>query len=122
MIVDDDVRSTFALTGLLERQGAAVSHAEDVSEALQRLGEGGGPSVLLIDAELLMSGSEASLRHVLERCERLPIIALTSSRRASSDAAERLPTELRRLAKPVDPAELLSLLRGVAGQAKPVET
>jgi len=122
MLVDDDVRSAFALTGLLERQGAAVSHAEDVSEALQRLGEGRGPAVLLIDAELLMSGSERSVQHVLELGERLPIVALTSERQPSSEAARRVPPAVRRLAKPVDTAELLSLLRGVVARAKSLES
>jgi signal transduction histidine kinase/CheY-like chemotaxis protein len=122
MLVDDDVRSAFALTGLLERHGAAVSHAEDVSEALQRLGEGGGPSALLIDAELLLSGSEALLRHVLDRCGRLPVIALTSPRLLASEAAERVPPEVHRLAKPVAAKELMSLLRGVAGRGKPLES
>lgn len=122
MLVDDDVRSAFALTGLLERQGAAVSHAEDVSEALQRLGDSGGATALLIDAELLMSGSDASLRQMLEHSGRLPIIALTSPGQASGAAAERVPPELHQLAKPIDPAELLSLLRGIAGQGKSVES
>jgi CheY-like chemotaxis protein len=122
MLVDDDVRSAFALTGLLERHGAAVSHAEEVSEALQRLGEGGGLSALLIDAELLLSGSEASLRHVLDRCGRLPIIALTSPRLLEGEAAERVPPEVHRLAKPVAAAELMALLRGVTGRGKPLES
>jgi CheY-like chemotaxis protein len=122
MLVDDDVRSAFALTGLLERQGAAVSHAEDLSEALQRLGECGGSSALLIDAELLVSSSEGSLRHVLERCGRLPIIALTGPHLAAGEAAARVPSEVHRLAKPVDGAELLSLLRAVALQAKSMES
>jgi len=122
MLVDDDVRSAFALTGLLERQGAAVSHAEDVGEALARLAEGRGPSALLIDAELLMAGPEGSLRSVLESCPEVPIVALTSARRAPNDLAERVPPEVHRLAKPVDPAELLSLLRGVAAQAKSLES
>jgi CheY-like chemotaxis protein len=122
MLVDDDVRSAFALTGLLERQGAAVSHAEDVSEALQRLGEGRGPSALLIDAELLMSSSERSVQHVLALGDRLPIIALMSERHPSSEAAHRVPPAVHRLAKPVDTAALLSLLRGVVTQAKSLES
>src|SRR5690606_22960465 len=78
LLVEDDVRSAFALTGLLERQGAAVSHAEDVSEAAERLAEGCAASALLIDAELLTSGSEGPRERMLERCGRVPIVALTS--------------------------------------------
>jgi CheY-like chemotaxis protein len=120
MLVDDDVRCAFALTGLLERQGAAVSHAEDVSEALQRLGEGGGPSALVIDAELLLSGSESSLRHALERCGRLPIIALMAPGLPPEEAA-RVPPEVHRLSKPVDARELLPLLCDVTRRGQSIE-
>jgi signal transduction histidine kinase/ActR/RegA family two-component response regulator len=122
MLVDDDVRTAFALTGLLERQGASVSHAEDVSEALERLGEGGGPSALLIDAELLISGSDGSLRHVIELCQRLPVVALAGPRLAAGDVDRRVPAEVHRLAKPIDSAQLLSLLRAITVQGKPVES
>jgi signal transduction histidine kinase len=121
MLVEDDVRSAFALTGLLERQGAAVSHAEDVEEALVRLEEGRGASALLIDADLLAMGSEESVRHMLDRCQRLPIIALTRASGAPGPATA-LPAQVHQLPKPVDARQLVSLLRTVAALPKAIQS
>jgi signal transduction histidine kinase/ActR/RegA family two-component response regulator len=117
MLVDDDVRTAFALTGLLERHGAVVCHAEDVDEALLRLEEGNGASALVIDAELLSAGSEASVRDVLERYQRLPIIALTRASR-STGAPVTTPSHVHQLAKPVDPRQLVSVLGALAAARK----
>jgi signal transduction histidine kinase len=114
MLVDDDVRSAFALTGLLERQGAEVSHAEDVGEAIARLDEGRLTSALLIDAELLAASSADSVRNILQRCAQLPIIALTGS------GSSEMPAQVHRLPKSVDPRQLIAMLRDMVAQAKPV--
>jgi nitrogen-specific signal transduction histidine kinase len=129
ILVDDDVRSAFALTGMLERQGAAVSHAEDVGEALERLSDGRRASALLIDAELLRAGSEDSIRQILQRCAALPIIALTRRQRsgegslaegslAGGSARLPMPPHVHQLPKPVDPGQLVSVLRSVAVQTR----
>jgi CheY-like chemotaxis protein/two-component sensor histidine kinase len=126
MLVDDDVRSAFALTGLLERGGAAVSHAEDVAEALERLSEGQSTSVLLIDGELL-SGSEESVQHMLQRYGAVPIIALTRKPRPAregtpADVGRPIPPHVYQLPKPVDPRQLMSILRSVALQSKSLQS
>jgi signal transduction histidine kinase len=121
MLVDDDVRSAFALTGLLERQGAAVSHADDVEEALVRLEEGRAASALLIDADLLAMGSEDSVRHMLDRCRRLPVIALTRASRLPGPVAP-MPPQVHQLPKPVDPRQLVSVLRRVAALPKAIQS
>jgi DNA-binding NtrC family response regulator len=116
MLVDDDVRSAFALTGLLERQGAAVSHAEGVGEAIERLDERRRTSALLIDAELLAAGSADSVRNILQRCAHLPIIALTGTR------ASETPAQVHRLPKSVDARQLITLLHDMAAQGKPLSS
>jgi CheY-like chemotaxis protein len=126
LLVDDDVRSAFALTGLLERAGAAVSHAEDVTEALERLSEGQSTSVLLIDGELL-SGSDDSAQHILERYGALPIIALTReprppTERTTAGVARPIPPQIHQLPKPVDPRQLVSILRSLARQSKSLQS
>jgi DNA-binding response OmpR family regulator len=126
MLVDDDVRSAFALTGLLERQGATVSHAEDVGEAVERLSAGEGASAVLIDAALLRSGSDELLRYILKPDETRTVVVLTRPppsppvRPAVEGAASNLvlPPQVQQLPKPVDPRQLLALLRGVAERAK----
>jgi signal transduction histidine kinase len=110
LLVEDDVRSAFALTGFLERQGAEVSHAEDVEEALGRLEANRQASAILIDAELLESGAEGSISNVLLRC-RLPVIALARSARIARGL--RMPPEVHLLPKPVDPHQLLRVLSAV---------
>jgi signal transduction histidine kinase len=104
LLVDDDVRSAFTLTGFLERQGAEVVHAEDVREALAQLAAGLEASALLIDAELLEAGADGLAASLLSE-RRLPIIALT---RAAGNP--RLPREVQQLPKPVDPQHLLAVL------------
>jgi signal transduction histidine kinase len=116
ILVDDDVRSAFALTGLLERQGAAVSHAEDVGEAIERLDEGRRTSALLIDAELLAAGSADSVRNMLQRCAHLPIIALTGTR------TSEMPAQVHRLPKSVDARQLITLLCDMSTQGRPLST
>lgn len=121
VLVADDVRSAFTLTGVLERQGAVVSHAEDVREALERFGGGGAVSALVVDAERLTPSSEEPLRHLLERRGRVPVIALTSLARPPTERVAALLAEVTQLAKPVDPAELVSLLRRAVAQAQPLQ-
>jgi signal transduction histidine kinase len=130
MLVDDDVRSAFALTGFLERQGAAVSHAEDLGEAVERLSAGQNASAVLIDAALLPSGSDDLLRQMLKQDEMRTIIVLTRARPSLASSAyvhgsegdrsdpPALPPQVHQLPKPVDPRQLISLLHGVAERAK----
>ena len=121
MLVADDVRSAFTLTGVLERQGAVVSHAEDMREALERFVEGSAVSAVVVDAERLTSSSEEPLRYLLERRGRVPVIALTSLARPPTERVAALLAEVTQLAKPVDPAELVSLLRRAVAQAQPLQ-
>ena len=117
LLIDEDVRSAFTMTGFLERQGVAVSHAEGVLEALERLNDGRRAAVLLIDAELLAHGPSAAVQQMLERYEGASIIAL--SRGAAAGALRSaLPARAQLLSKPVDPRQLVSALSNVAALAK----
>jgi signal transduction histidine kinase/CheY-like chemotaxis protein/HAMP domain-containing protein len=113
LVVDDDVRNSFAITAILERYGMDVKYAETGREALERLREYDDIAVVLMDIMMPeMDGLEA-IRHIRSsrRFERLPIIALT---------AKALPEDRTRcleagatgyVSKPVDPAELVAHLR-----------
>jgi signal transduction histidine kinase len=113
LLVVADVRSAFALTGFLERQGAEVVHTEDVREARARLASGLEASALLIDAELPEAGADGVSASLLALGQRLPIIALT---RAAA-GGPRLPHEAHPLPKPVDPQQLLAVLTAVVRRA-----
>ena len=113
LVVDDDVRNIFALTALLERQGMEVLHAEGGQEAIELLHENPSLEVVLMDIMMPdMDGYEtmSEIRRI-GGFENLPIVALTA-KAMKGDREKCLEAGASDyIAKPVDPAELLALLR-----------
>jgi signal transduction histidine kinase/DNA-binding response OmpR family regulator/HAMP domain-containing protein len=113
LVVDDDVRNIFALTALLERQGMEVLHAESGGEAVQLLHENPSIEVVLMDIMMPdMDGYETM--SAIRRAggfENLPIVALTA-KAMKGDREKCLEAGASDyIAKPVDPEQLLALLR-----------
>ncbi|MGA7816437.1 response regulator [Caballeronia sp.] len=113
LLVDDDIRNIFSLSGALEHQGLAVEIGRDGFEAIATLDEFPDIDVVLMDAVMPgMDGLEATRRiRADRRFAKLPIIALTA--KAMKDDQEQW---LRAgasdyLAKPIDLDRLYSLLR-----------
>jgi signal transduction histidine kinase/DNA-binding response OmpR family regulator/CHASE3 domain sensor protein len=113
LLVDDDIRNIFSLSGALEHQGLAVEIGRDGFEAIATLDEFPDIDVVLMDAVMPgMDGLEATRRiRADRRFAKLPIIALTA--KAMKDDQEKW---LRAgasdyLAKPIDLDRLYSLLR-----------
>jgi PAS domain S-box-containing protein len=113
LLVDDDLRNTFALSKLLRKRGMEVVIADNGQMALDKLKE--EPSIELVVMDIMMpimDGYEAIRRiRAQERWRGVPIIALT---------ARAMPEEQQRcieagandyLTKPVDVERLLALLR-----------
>ncbi|MGC2165245.1 MAG: response regulator, partial [Gallionella sp.] len=113
LIVDDDVRNVFALTVLLEEQGMTVEYADNGVEALARLDTAAPFDIVLMDIMMPeMDGYEA-MRHIRERAslQKLPIIALTA-KAMTGDRKRCLDAGASDyIAKPVDPEQLVSLMR-----------
>ncbi|HEY4911800.1 MAG TPA: response regulator, partial [Methylomirabilota bacterium] len=113
LVVDDDVRNIFALTALLERQGMEVLHAEGGKEAIELLHENPSIEVVLMDIMMPdMDGYEtmSAIRRI-GGFESLPIVALTA-KAMKGDREKCLDAGASDyIAKPVDPEELLALLR-----------
>jgi CheY-like chemotaxis protein len=113
LVLEDDVRNVFALTGLLEPRGAKVEIARNGREAVERLARVPRPDLVLMDIMMPeMDGFEA-MRAIRERPELqdLPIIALTA--KAMRDDHDRCLAAGANdyVAKPIDVDKLLSLCR-----------
>lgn len=113
LVVDDDVRNIFALTSLLEHQGAKIEIARNGKEALEKLNKTPDADLVLMDIMMPeMDGYEAT-RKIREqnRFAKLPIIAVTA--KAMQDDQERCLQAGANdyLAKPINSDKLLSLIR-----------
>lgn len=113
LLVDDDMRNIFALTGALEQKGAIVEIARNGVESLEKLNEVADIDLVLMDVMMpVMDGLEA-MRHIRAdaRFQKLPIIAITA--KAMKDDQEQClkAGASDYLAKPIDVDRLYSLLR-----------
>jgi len=117
LIVDDDIRNIFAVASALERQRATVLHAESGKDGLAHLDASPDVDVVLMDIMMPeMDGYEAIRRiRAQERFRALPIIALTAkAMKADRDKCIQAGAS-DYIAKPVDMARLLSMIRVCRG-------
>jgi CheY-like chemotaxis protein len=118
LVVEDDVRNIFALTSVLEPNGATVEIARNGREALEALARSTASPSARIDLVLMdimmpeMDGLTA-MREIRKRAEwqKLPIVALTA--KAMRDDQEKCLAAGANdyIAKPLDVEKLLSLVR-----------
>jgi CheY-like chemotaxis protein len=113
LIVDDDVRNLFALTGMLEHYAVHVLRAENGREALEVLQT--TPDVDLVFMDIMMPEMDGyeTIRAVRDqsRFRSLPIIALTA-KAMKGDRRKCLEAGASDyLSKPVNREQLLSVLR-----------
>jgi len=113
LLVDDDVRNIFALTGALEQKGAKIDIARNGFEAISTLEENPDIDLILMDVMMPgMDGLEATRRiRSNARFQKIPIIAVTA--KAMKDDQEQClkAGASDYLAKPIDIDRLYSLLR-----------
>jgi len=113
LIVDDDMRNSFALTTALEEKDMIIVIAENGKEALTKLEQHEDITIVLMDIMMPeMDGYEA-IKEIRKRphFRQLPIIALTA-KAMKGDRIKCLDAGANDyLAKPVDTDKLLSLIR-----------
>jgi hypothetical protein len=113
LLVDDDARNLFAITTILEQHEMKVVYAENGQEALGKLSENDDIDIVLMDIMMPeMDGYEATRRiRANSRFEKLPVIALTAKAMQSDREKCIQAGASDYITKPVDPDQLVSLLR-----------
>src|SRR5487761_1179372 len=113
MIIDDDVRNVFALTGALEDHGLDVVFAENGRRGIERLLE--HPDVCLVLMDIMMPEMDGyeTIRAIrsMPDLERLPIIALTAKAMRDDREKSIAAGASDYITKPVDVDQLLQLMR-----------
>ncbi|MFZ0383933.1 MAG: response regulator [Solirubrobacteraceae bacterium] len=114
LVVDDDIRSAFALTSVLEQQDMKVVYAENGREGLERLAQHANTDLVLLDIMMPeMDGYEtARAIRAMPRFANLPIIALTAKAMTGDRDNAIAAGASDYIAKPVDVDELFSMMRG----------
>ncbi|MGA0614060.1 response regulator [Paracoccus sp. KR1-242] len=118
LVVEDDIRNVYALTGVLEPHGVDVQIARNGREALEALGrvaDGGGPRIDLVLMDVMMPEMDGltATREIrrIARWKSLPIIMLTAKAMADDHAQCLAAGANDYLSKPLDVDKLLSLAR-----------
>jgi CheY-like chemotaxis protein len=112
LVIDDDVRNIFALSTLLETHGMRVISANSGKDGLRLIDETEDLSLVLLDIMMPEVDGYETLRRIRSGPHfRLPIIALTA-KAMTADREKCLEAGASDyIAKPVDTAQLLALLR-----------
>ena len=113
LLVDDDIRNIFALSGILEGHGLTIITASDGQEALDKLAEQQNIDLVLMGIMMpVMDGLETIKRIRTQDCYRkLPIVALTA-KAMKEDRDHCLQAGASDyLSKPVDVDRLISIMR-----------
>ena len=118
LVVEDDVRNVYALTGVFEPHGATVQIARNGREALEALGrinDSAAPPIDLVLMDVMMPEMDGltATREIrkIDRWKTLPIIMLTAKAMAEDQNQCLAAGANDYLPKPLDVDKLLSLTR-----------
>lgn len=113
LIVDDDARNIFALSIVLENQDMTILSATNGRQAIEIIKETPDLSIILMDIMMPEMDGYQTMREIrgLPELQDLPILALTA-KAMKGDREKCLEAGASDyIAKPVDSAQLLSLMR-----------
>jgi CheY-like chemotaxis protein len=113
LIVDDDIRNVFSLTGMLEHHGMAVCSAENGRQAIDLLHERRACDIVLMDIMMPDMDGFDTMREIRRHAgfDALPIIALTAKAMKGDRDKCLAAGASDYVSKPVDIEELLALMR-----------
>ncbi|MFF0741693.1 HAMP domain-containing protein [Streptomyces sp. NPDC004111] len=113
LVVDDDARNVYALTGILELHGMRVLHADNGRKGLEVLALHGGVELILMDVmmpEMDGYAATAAIRAMPEYAE-LPIIAVTAKAMEGDRDKCLAAGASDYITKPVDAGDLVDRMR-----------
>jgi CheY-like chemotaxis protein len=113
LVVDDDARNLFALSGILELHGFRVLHAENGRKGIDTLLE--NPDVALVLMDVMMPEMDgytatAEIRRMPQYAD-LPIIAVTAKAMPGDREKSLASGASDYVTKPVDTHDLISCVR-----------
>ena len=113
LVIDDDIRSGFALTAMLEQHGMKVVYAENGREGIERLRQHANTDLVLLDIMMPeMDGYEtARAIRSTPRFEHLPIISLTAKAMKGDREKAIAAGASDYITKPVDLDHLVAMMR-----------
>jgi two-component system, NtrC family, response regulator AtoC len=119
LVVDDSEGVRSYLASLLELRGFAVDTAGDGRSALELLGSGAAPDVVLLDVMMPGQGGIETLRRIRELHPALPVVMLSVVGKAATivEAMQLGATDY--LNKPFEEEELVRALARARGGAEP---
>lgn len=119
MVIDDDDDFRDLLALVLGAEGHVVEAAKDALDALERLRSGSQPSLILLDMMMPRMDGEQFMRVLRDdpRLASIPVVII-SGHQAAAEKAEELGA-VGHLVKPVELAQLSSLLSSAAAKAAP---
>ncbi|MDQ0828766.1 signal transduction histidine kinase/HAMP domain-containing protein/CheY-like chemotaxis protein [Streptomyces achromogenes] len=113
LVVDDDARNLFALSGILELHGVRVLHAENGREGIDTLRN--NPEIALVLMDVMMPEMDgytatAEIRRMPEYAE-LPIVAVTAKAMPGDREKSLASGASDYVTKPVDTHDLMACVR-----------
>ncbi|MFE0951762.1 response regulator [Streptomyces mutabilis] len=113
LVVDDDARNLFALSGILELHGFRVLHAEDGRKGIERLVDNPDVALVLMDVMMPELDGYAATEEIrrMPRYAELPIIAVTAKAMPGDREKSLASGASDYVTKPVDTQDLIACVR-----------
>lgn len=116
LVVDNDMEARLLLRAIIEKGGATVYTAGCAEEARELLGRE-NIDVIISDIEMPDEDGYSFIRsvRVIDKLKKIPAVALTAYARSQDRKRTLLEGFQFHLSKPVEPAELMAVIKSLAG-------